>query len=111
VILADIMLVVIATGFLNLQAKKQYPMFWFGFSWKYPAGKTYEFMNKTRDTAALLVSERIVKKKCDEGKSEKNVKFDSNVKGDPQDRTTSTSTISAVAGSNGTERPADETNV
>lgn len=114
VILADVMLVIIATGFLNLQAKKQYPMFWFGFSWKYPAGKTYEFMSKTRDTAAVLVSERIVKKKCDEGcKTEKKVKFDSknNVKGDPQDRTTSTSTTSVVAGSNGAERPADETNV
>ena len=72
-------------------------MFWFGFSWKYPSGKTHEFMNKTRDTAAVLVTERIVKKKCDdEGKTDKIVKFDSNVKGDPQDRTTSASTTSSV---------------
>ncbi len=92
VILADFILIALATGLLNLQKKKQYPLFWLGLTWKYPSGKMHHFTNKTRETTAVL-TERIVRRK----RMPK-----------PQDHTTKTSTAdttktSTAADCNGVE--------
>jgi hypothetical protein len=80
-------LISLATGLLNLQEKKQYPMFWFGFSWKYPNG--YEQFTNTTKTE---LTERSTKKK---GKD----KTDRN-ESTPQDRAT---TITSATGCSGVE--------
>lgn len=67
VILADFILIALATLLLNLQKNKQYPLFWLGLTWKYPSGKTHHFANKTLETTAAL-SERIVRRRKSEAK-------------------------------------------
>ncbi|KAL7500332.1 hypothetical protein ACHAWT_010498 [Skeletonema menzelii] len=48
VLLADLIIIALATGLLNLQKNKQYPLFWLGLSWKYPSGKKPAFMEKNK---------------------------------------------------------------
>lgn len=86
VILADFILIALATGLLNLQKNKQYPLFWLGLTWKYPSGKMHHFTNKTRETTAVI-SERIARRKTIAKKPQ------------PQDRIiTSTSTAADSSG-------------
>ncbi|KAK1737536.1 HPP family transmembrane protein [Skeletonema marinoi] len=61
VMLADVMLIVLATVLLNLQKNKQYPIFWFGMNWNYPSGKMHQLTSKTRNTTAEL-TERITRR-------------------------------------------------
>ena len=62
VILVDFILIALATGLLNLQKNKQYPLFWLGMTWKYPSGKMHHATNKTPQTREVL-SERIARRK------------------------------------------------
>jgi len=61
VMLADVMLIVLATVLLNLRKNKQYPIFWFGMNWNYPSGKMHQLTSKTRNTTAEL-TERITRR-------------------------------------------------
>ena len=95
VIIADLMLIALATLLLNLQEKKQYPMFWIGFGWKYPMGKLHDVTNKTRDTTVEL-TERITRKKG-RNKTDRDIHENENT---PQDRTTTTTTTTAAGAEN-----------
>eukprot|EP00984_Skeletonema_dohrnii_P020841 scaffold10267_cov120-Skeletonema_dohrnii-CCMP3373.AAC.5 len=61
VMLADVMLIVLATVLLNLRKNKQYPIFWFGMNWNYPSGKMHQLTSKTRNTTAEL-TERMTRR-------------------------------------------------
>lgn len=39
VILGDLIMITMSVVILNLGEKQQYPMFWFGMSWKFPNGR------------------------------------------------------------------------
>ena len=49
VILADLIVIGLATILLNLQKNKQYPLFWLGLSWKYPSGKKPVLLKKKKE--------------------------------------------------------------
>ena len=48
ILVADAIIISIAMIFLNLHEAKQYPMFWFGRSWKYGRKKPEWFSWKKR---------------------------------------------------------------
>jgi hypothetical protein len=88
VILADLILVTLATAFLNLQEKKQYPMFWLGFSWDNPTGRVHEFIVKSSIFSSSF-SERF---KNASGRDKPHRDGNENM---PQDRTPANTTTSS----------------